>query len=75
MPQKFWFVWNSTRGGPTKRHPSLDKAATEAARLAALHPGHKLYVLEAIGYAAQGELPDGTFGPVVLHKFKEEAEV
>lgn len=57
-PQKFWMVWNSRKENsiPTKRHGSLKSATDEAERLAAAHPGDKLYVLESMGlYTADAE--------------------
>ena len=46
--QHFWMVWNDTAFAPTVRHPNLDSAEREAARLALKHPGATFYVLRAI---------------------------
>lgn len=44
----FYMVFNVTTQGPTKAmHPSLERAQTEAKRLAVQTPGHKFVVLRA----------------------------
>lgn len=48
MPKKFWLVWCPTGTTmPKHKHFTLTNAMTEAARLAALHPGQSFYALEA----------------------------
>lgn len=41
----FWLVWNASGFAPKFRHPSMDAAQAEAARLAALSPGVDFHVL------------------------------
>lgn len=47
---KFWLVWNSNRGGPTKKHFDEGEALTEAERIALQHPHDKVYVLRVDGF-------------------------
>lgn len=69
-PQKFWMVFNSSGKSPTKRHPSLEKANEEAARIAEKRQGCKCYVLEAVGYATTGAAKEGgVFDPVTKVSF------
>ena len=45
---KFYMVFNVTTQGATRAmHPDLEKAKTEANRLAITNPGHKFVVLVA----------------------------
>jgi hypothetical protein len=46
--QQFWMVFNPRSGAPTVRHPTKEKAETEARRLARKCPGETFFVLEAI---------------------------
>lgn len=46
--QPFFMVWRPGTGMPTKKHPDLCGAKTEAARLAEKHPGESFYVLQSV---------------------------
>lgn len=46
--EKFFMVWKEGTPSPVKRHPNHSSAFKEAKRIARLHPGKKVYVLEAI---------------------------
>ena len=48
---RYWLVHNPNRGAPNKQHITLDAARAEAERLAGLHPGESIYVLEVVGVA------------------------
>lgn len=58
-PQTFWMVWVSHTRGAVKRHPSIQAAETEAARLARMpeNVGRKVYILEAKEYCEAVETP------------------
>ena len=45
---KFWMVWMEGNRDPQVKHPVQSAAFMEAERLARLHPGKTLWVLEAI---------------------------
>jgi len=49
MNDIYWMVHNTTRSAPTIKHTSAQSAVTEARRLAELHPGDSVYILQAIG--------------------------
>jgi hypothetical protein len=53
MEKRFWLVWSDLNpsNNPTYRHSTCELAELESRRLAANHPGHKFYVLSAVGYA------------------------
>jgi len=46
--KRFWVVWNPSRGLPRHQHGTEAEAATEATRLARLHPGETFIVLCSI---------------------------
>ena len=46
-PAPFWLVWRDGGDLPTVRHNSVDKAETEAKRLAMASPGETFWVLPA----------------------------
>ena len=47
----YWAVWNKHRPWcPRFRHPSEASATSEAARLAALRPGRRFYVVRVEGF-------------------------
>lgn len=41
----FWLVWNEDGHPPMFKHPSMELAQTEAARLASENPGRQFHVL------------------------------
>lgn len=45
--KKFWIVWCPEEGRPQKKHNSINKARTEAKRLAKQHPGKSFIVMVA----------------------------
>ncbi|MCV9910201.1 hypothetical protein OIV19_21640 [Brucella sp. HL-2] len=45
---KFWMVYGASRAAPTFQHTIKKAAEGEAKRLAALHPGERFYVLQAV---------------------------
>jgi hypothetical protein len=52
----YWVVWSPrSRRPPYFRHTSLDSAAAEAERLAALNPGRHFYVLQCVGFVMNGD--------------------
>lgn len=52
--EKFWMVFGASRAAPTFQHTTKNAAKKEAARLAALHPGERFYVLKAVaGFEAE----------------------
>ncbi len=55
MESQFWLVWNPDERTPRVRHGSEGAAKTEADRLSISHPGHRFYVLEAVGYVTKRE--------------------
>lgn len=48
IPNKQYILWCPARGEPTKKHPSLESAETEAKRLAAKHPGRVFHICEIV---------------------------
>lgn len=46
---KFFLVWCPDGQSPTYRHPSIESASKEAARLARNAPGSKFFVLKVVG--------------------------
>lgn len=53
----YWLVWSprSFAMPPRYRHPSVESATTEAARLAGLFPGRHFYVLACVGFVKNGD--------------------
>lgn len=45
---KFWMVWMEGNRDPQHKHTSSHSAEMEAERLARLHPGRTLYILESV---------------------------
>lgn len=45
--KRFWIVWNESHGMPTKRHETQEQAEAEASRIAAKHPGARVFVMDA----------------------------
>jgi len=57
--ERFWMVFTSAtdRNAPTVKHEKESSAIEEARRLAAKHQGHKVYVLETVGFAKSEKSP------------------
>lgn len=55
MAEKFWMVWVQGADGPTKQHGAKQEAKQEAERLALLHPGCPVWLLESEGFARARE--------------------
>lgn len=53
---KFWMVFVKDAGEPTKRHPTLEEAKTEAERLARKEAPRTVYILETV-LVAKTEAP------------------
>lgn len=51
MEHNFFMVHRDGSVGPSVKHATEEKAVEEAKRLAATNPGHKFYVLVALGVA------------------------
>lgn len=51
----FFMVLGDGSGSTHIRHDTLDKARTEAERLARLNPGTKFYVLASLGHAVRND--------------------
>lgn len=47
-PYQYWMVSREGGVAPSKKHLTLEVAAAEADRLAALHPGRKVHVLSVV---------------------------
>jgi hypothetical protein len=47
MP-RFWMVWRGGSWTSRYKHRTIESALTECAKLAALHPQRRFYVMEAI---------------------------
>jgi hypothetical protein len=50
--ERFWLVWCPAERAPHRRHPTLESARTEAARLGALAPHKEFLVYEATRVAS-----------------------
>lgn len=50
--QPFWMVWNPQGHAPTFQHITVESARAEAERLSRLNPGHRFYVLSALGHCS-----------------------
>jgi hypothetical protein len=46
--EKFWMVWGTQRGLPTRKHDTKESAQAEAMRLATKQPGELFVVLAAV---------------------------
>jgi hypothetical protein len=46
--ERFWFVWSPTERAPHRRHPTIESARSEAARLRALAPAKEFLVYSAV---------------------------
>jgi len=55
-PMKFWMVWRNGTPETKYRHTTYMDACTEAARIARLAQGQKVYILEAVEYYQTNDL-------------------
>ena len=55
-PMKFWMVWRNGTPETKYRHATYLDACMEAARIARLAQGQKVYVLEAVEYYQTNDL-------------------
>ena len=55
-PMKFWMVWRNETPEIKYRHTTYLDACMEAARIARLAQGQKVYVLEALEYFQSNDL-------------------
>ena len=51
---EFWFIWSPAELAPKRRHPSLESALTEQARLRGLAPDREFTIYRAVAVELPG---------------------
>lgn len=60
-PKPFWMIVGIGQGSPSMKHDSIEKAETEAKRLARNNPGVTFVVLQAVSAVTKREFDTITF--------------